>query len=519
MFRQIVTLDEPRILSRLRSSHAKRSRKTEGKPELPPLLSRAVHDESIVGHDETARSLITSIRSNAIGLAQRFSDFERARGNDSPSTVSQDLLIEILIEIDKFDVDGLQTVLAMSCTLDPSLKAYLPQAMSKIGGYYRIACDLIDAARSPELTIFRRISVRPIDKPHVDMAFMADHSVGFDQAAQRVTGSSHQHLLNTYGSQSLSAARMKFQSRMSNCPVRWKVHAEVQLLLFYEQQPHVSRPRIIGSSKSACYLCDLFIQSHGEFYIPRTHGRLYDRWILPDHAVNGHLVSAIDRFNAVLEAKIQNTLRSKTRSLPHPNESVLLLRQPWPSNSTLAEPHEQASIQEVLDPMMNIHESPSRDQTGLPLITLPCSPPTPTTTPSHDQFVAEAHVDNAPSDIHPSQTTEVIRRLSLGGSMTHKLIQPQDTLIIETGPIRLHVSRDTNTLNTTSCWIHIHWSTSENHALNNNRSFESVNVDSLAKDSDTIVEAGAALTSKELALQIRGHTIVVKYTFEDAERR
>lgn len=469
-----------------------------------------------MGRNKTARALITSIRSNAKRLSKRFSDFEKARGNSSPISVSQDMLIEVLIEIDKFDVDGLQTVLAFSRKLDPSLKASLPRALSKVGRYFRIACDLIDAARSPELTIFRRISVRPIDKPHVDMAFMADHSVGFDQAAQRVTGSSHQHLLNTYGSQSLSAARTKFQSRMSNCPILWKVHAEVQLLLFYEQQPHVSRPRIIGSSKSACYLCDLFIQSHGEFCIPRTHGRLYDRWILPHHAVNGHLVSAIDRFNAVLEAKIQNTLRRKTRSLPHPNESVLLLRQPWSSNSTLAEPHEQASIQEVLDP---IHESPSRDQTGPPMVTLPCSPPTPTTTTSQDQSVAEAHVDNGPPSIHPSQPTEVIRRLSLGDSLTHKLIHPQDTLIIETGPIRLHVSRDTNTLNTTSCWIHIHWSTSENHAVNNNRSFESVNVDSLAKDSDTIVEAGAALTSKELALQIRGHTIVVKYTFENAETR
>ena len=426
------------------------------------------------------------------------------------------MLIEILIEIDKFDVDSLQTVLAMSCTLESSLKAYLPQAISKIGCYYRIACDLISAARSPELTIFRRISVRPIDNPHFDMAFMADHSVGFDQAAQRVTGSSHQHLLNTYGSQSLSAARTRFQSRMSNCPILWKVHAEVQLLLFYEQQPHVSRPRIIGSSKSACYLCDLFIQLHGGFSNSRTHGKLYDRWILPEHAVNGHLVPVVDEFNAALEVKIQDTLRSKTRPLPNPNESVLFLRQPWPSNSTLAEPHEQDSIQEVLDP---IHGSPSRDQTGLPLVTLPCSPPTPTTTTSQDQSVAEAHVDNAPPDIHPSQPTEVIRRLSLGDSMTHKLIHPQDTLIIETGPTRLHASRDTNTLNTTPCWIHVQYPASQSHAANSNKDFESVNVDSLAQDSDIIVEAGAALSSKELALQIRGHTIVVKYTFENPETR
>ena len=424
------------------------------------------------------------------------------------------MLIEVLIEIDKFDVDGLQTVLAMSRTLNPNLKASLPQALSKIGRYFRTACDLINAARSPELTIFRRISVRPIDKPHVDMAFMADHSVGFDQAAQRVTGSSHQHLLNTYGSQSLSAARTKFQSRMSNCPVLWKVHAEVQLLLFYEQQPHVSRPRIIGSSKSACYLCDLFIQLHGGFSNPRTHGKLYDRWILPEHAVRGHLVSVIDRFNAALEAKIKNTLRSKTRPLPPPNESVLLLRQPWSSNSTLAEPHEQASIQEIIDP---VHVSPSKDQTEPPSNNSPRSPTTQTTATSQNQPVAQAHVDNVPPAIHPTQPTEVIRRLSRGDSMTHKLINSQDTLIIETGPVRLHASRDSSALNATSCWIHVQWSASQSDAFHDSRSFESVDIDSLAQDRDTIMEAGAALSSKELALQIRGHTIVVKYTFGDAE--
>jgi hypothetical protein len=35
------------------------------------------------------------------------------------------------------------------------------------------------------------------------------------------------------------------------------------------------------SSKSACYLCNLFFQLHSGFHVPRTHGRLYDKWILP----------------------------------------------------------------------------------------------------------------------------------------------------------------------------------------------------------------------------------------------
>ena len=311
------------------------------------MLNRTVHDESIISRKATARALITTIRSSSKELALRFSDFEEARGIHGPTSASQDMLVELLIQIDKFDVAGLETVLSMSSMIDPTLKVYLPQAMRKIGRYFRIACDLVNAARSPEYTIFRRLSVRSIEKPHFDMAFIADQSVNFDQASQRVTGSSHQYLLEAYGSKALSEAQKRFENRMSDSSVRWKIHAEIQLLLFYEQQPRGSRPRIIGSSKSACYLCDLFIQTHGGFRVPRTHGRLYDRWILPEHAANGHLLPVINRFNAALEAKIKQTLRRRTRPLPHPNESVLLLRQPWPSNSTLAEPKEQASIHEI----------------------------------------------------------------------------------------------------------------------------------------------------------------------------
>ncbi len=381
LFRQIVTLDEPRILSRLRSRHTPKAQKVKGRPQLLPSLSRAVHDESIFGRDKSAKSLIASIQSSSKELSQSFSDFEIARGNDSLISASKDMLVEILTQIEHFDVDGLSRVLAMSQTINPNLKAYFPRAMSKIGRYFCIARDLINAARSPDLKLFRRLSVQPVERPQLDMSFLADHLTGFDQVVQRVTSSSPQRLPKAYGSASISNARTKFESRMSNCPTRWKIHAEVQLLLFYEQYPHVSRPRIIGSSKSACYLCDKFIQLHGDFCIPRTHGRLYDRWMLPVQAVNEpadnkHLLSMIDRLSVALEAKIIKTLHSRPVQFPHPNESVLVLRKPWLSTSTLSELREQVSIQVIIDPT---RESASRDQTEPLFKNSPYSLPTRTT--------------------------------------------------------------------------------------------------------------------------------------------
>lgn len=64
------------------------------------------------------------------------------------------------------------------------------------------------------------------------------------------------------------------------------VHAEIQLLIFYGKDLSLaaSTPHVLGVSKAACYLCDLFIHKHGQFFITKTHGRLHDQWTVPDLA-------------------------------------------------------------------------------------------------------------------------------------------------------------------------------------------------------------------------------------------
>ena len=433
--------------------------------------------------------------------------------------------MDILIRIHEFDVRGLQMILDMSPTISSSLKIYLPRAMRKLGRYYYVACDLINAARSSRYTLFRRISVRAMEEPRLNMAFIVGHSVGFDQSLQRVTRSSHQHPPNAHDSGSVSAARTKFQSRISNCATPWKVHAEIQLLLFYEQQPHIFRPRIISSSKSACYLCDLFIQLHGKFRMPRTHGRLYDRWILPERPINelptnGHLFSVINRFHAALEAKIIYILSHKPRPFLHPDESVLLLRQPWSSNSTLSRTSKQGSIQEIAGLTSN---SLSRDQTRPPSNTSTYSVSTPTKSTERDQPSAQPCVDRMQAGTHLMRPTKVFRRLSRGDSTCCKLINPRDALIVQAGPASIHASWDSNIVDTpcdlfashSSCWVHVQWLASDGQTTHNDTSFEIVDIDSLARNRDTIVKGGAALSSKELSLQIEGHLLLVKYTFED----
>lgn len=60
------------------------------------------------------------------------------------------------------------------------------------------------------------------------------------------------------------------------------MHAEVQLATFHRQQKTHPSPRTIGTSKAACYLCNLFLSLHPQYRISATHGVIFDAWTIPD---------------------------------------------------------------------------------------------------------------------------------------------------------------------------------------------------------------------------------------------
>ncbi|WJG35457.1 uncharacterized protein FOBCDRAFT_137545, partial [Fusarium oxysporum Fo47] len=103
-------------------------------------------------------------------------------------------------------------------------------------------------------------------------------------------------------------------------------------------------PRAIGCSKSACYLCDLFIRKHGRYVVSQTHGRLYEKWTIPD--AKWMTTSQADSFRSVVESMMQDIqgmlekFRDKQRYTkrqgwaPYPLESRACL--PSSSNSNLS---------------------------------------------------------------------------------------------------------------------------------------------------------------------------------------
>ena len=226
-FREVVSLDLERILSRLRSRHAKSTRKTAGKRPLIAQLHDAIHSRSI-----KATKTIEEGRRRVQDLQSLFARLESII-DPSAEIIEVEGVVEVVGEIVKqIHAFSLATDLGLALRtsmIDPSLKAYLSEAVGKLGRYYSATSELVCAARHRACRLFESIEVVPF---HIPMP----------------------------------------ASLSKSC---WKVHAEVQLLFFYEIHPSRRRPRFICSSKSACYLRNLFFSLHGGFYVPRTHGRLY----------------------------------------------------------------------------------------------------------------------------------------------------------------------------------------------------------------------------------------------------
>ncbi|EPE34262.1 hypothetical protein GLAREA_07275 [Glarea lozoyensis ATCC 20868] len=295
VFQHVVVLDLPRILSRLRSRHARTTRKTAGRPALTSQLSQILNDKSISVTAKFTGSQLEGARGRAEALQSLFTRLESIPHLSAGDIQVQEVVQNIVYTAHKLTEEIDLSEVIYTFTGDPSLKKYLPEAVGKLGRYYSAVLELVCAARDKACQMFQKIHVEPFQ-----VAIPA-----------------------------------------SVLEPLYKVHAEIQLLFFYELDPDRPRPRIICSSKSACYLCNLFFQIHGGFSVPRTHGRLYMKWILPDWLNvptqrRGELGSLATQLQAVLENKIRIVSKSKKSICYHPNESILLPRGHWPSSSAVS---------------------------------------------------------------------------------------------------------------------------------------------------------------------------------------
>jgi hypothetical protein len=234
------------------------------------------------------------MRGRAQALETLFARLEGIPDKSTSAAEIREVLEEIIRKAHEFPASDLVIAL-QDFPGNPSLKNHLPNAIGKLGRYFSVSCELVCVARDRTCGIFHNIRVEPykINVP---------------------------------------------------APIRdagYKVHAEIQLLFFYEAHPNLPRPRIICSSKSACYLCNLFFRLHNSFQVPRTHGRLYDKWTLPDWLDiplerRSSLGAIATNFRAEIDSQFRVISQAEKLLRSHPDESILLPPVHYPSSSALS---------------------------------------------------------------------------------------------------------------------------------------------------------------------------------------
>lgn len=334
---EIIEFNRNRILCRLRSSHST-SWKSKNKPYIINSLAEALTKLQVL--DTVSAETLKGVEQIVQDMVIAFNKLETMRGPQARSHEADKFLLPILRSSDSLIMeyqlgDILRSIPHSENSFPEERKRSLVEIIRKLGLYIKLGPTLLRFAR--RLPIFRNITVRCIAiKPTLPNGLQA--SAG-EQVPQ---GLLHQYLQDPSSAQGqkITQVESRIKSNLAETQAnlrqkslcKKKIHAEIQLLFYYEQQPQSKlRPRVICSSKNACFLCNAFLHIHNQFYTPMTHGKLYSSWTLPNLSSLSLARSRIKElrglyreFNTLIEEKIISSLETRSSAQIYNNESMIL---------------------------------------------------------------------------------------------------------------------------------------------------------------------------------------------------
>ncbi|EKG17540.1 hypothetical protein MPH_05231 [Macrophomina phaseolina MS6] len=236
-----------------------------------------------------SKNTLQSLRSTRENLKRAFDGLEALEVARARSKEADYFLQQIVLAVcDLLSVGNIEQAVDTVPDNDPFFakerKLYLIDTVHKLSQYVRFGPLLLAFAR--KYPMFRHLMVRTVSiRPKQPLLRLNQHRVsqaGFlYQCVHRISHTENDaaNIRNQLGGD-LKAAASRVLRKAKN---QGRIHAEIQLVIFFEREPQaVSPPRVICASKNACYLCNLFLATHGRFHTPRTHGKLYYQWLLPD---------------------------------------------------------------------------------------------------------------------------------------------------------------------------------------------------------------------------------------------
>ena len=535
----IISLNRGRLLSRLRSQHAQKSIRNRNKLALGARLEEAVH----LSMNYTAALASSGIDAIAIEAeAGRFQTTFRELEEKGSEIGASHLLLANLVNC----AHTLATNLQLGNLLDvlpnkrlgPSERESLLIGIQKIGRY-KSACEFLFLA-AQKLEIFRKMEIEVISLPvsATEPLKMPDYVPSLTATLARIDGSGTHDINRLCASLerkvgvSPVSAQHEFEQRVPRVLGSSKIHAEIQILYHYEMHRAKIRPRVICSSKSACFLCDLFIRLHGKFYIARTHGRLYEQWRLP--VIRGlplsstqlqHQMATIRSFDTAIEHRISGMLLSKRRlSHSHPNESVFIQSPSWTS-SNLSMPKDGELLPKA---------GPAQHQSDSDNVPEEIGNPSSGEEPIKKEPTISSITSRGSSKQKPEwfipPSEELIQGVKIRRELStdHELCFIANDLCIFVGTfgthpgIRAGISTDPNSRIDEAldrCWVNIEW-LSDNEAvrIKDVMGLSVVNVGVMESGSELTTSNGSPMTTSNLYITLNADVICVKSNLaEDAQ--
>jgi hypothetical protein len=336
IFAAIVTMCSKRILCRLRLRPKKRDSKAEAQRKKDSFKRGVQQAINHVSRASRSTRDVTDLSAMFTRRAKKVIKMLNAwTGHQVESRLGE--IVEAVHELDQ--LEGLRSLVRgiPNDVLDPCSRHSLINIITKVARYKDVGRSLYRLAkRVPQV---RNMVVVPVTLPKKTWKRESriPSQPGLEETVLR-TGTPKKYSLDLmcrYLDKDRAEAEADFDSQTQSTLVDGKLHAEIQILYYCEIHRSALPPRVICSSKDACFLCNTFIAAHGKLHTPRSHGRLYPGWRVPNLPAMG-LVEC--RFNEMLEDQIKESLallmlrQEKTR-YDDPAESTLLTL--IPSCSTL----------------------------------------------------------------------------------------------------------------------------------------------------------------------------------------
>lgn len=127
------------------------------------------------------------------------------------------------------------------------------------------------------------------------------------------------------------------------------VHAEIQLLVYYETSGAKTYPRIIGASKEACFLCDAFIKAHNRFSVSKAHRKVENQWTVPER----------QKYNAESLERMQRAIKAVNDEVL--TQTAIAQRgQPWAQSSINVN-----SLAEISPPVSIVTSVPTEESSTM----------------------------------------------------------------------------------------------------------------------------------------------------------